>query len=68
MMKNKSFDCVEMKHQAAEKVQARMAHMNVSERVAYLNRIADEYRARQTASPGDGAGEDIRTAGTGTEN
>jgi len=33
-----------MKHQAAQKVQARMAAMTIPERIAYLNQIAADFR------------------------
>jgi hypothetical protein len=41
----KRFDCVEMKHQAAQKVQACMAGMTVEEKLAYLNQVAAEFRS-----------------------
>lgn len=44
MTAKKTFDCVEMKHQAAQKVQARMAAMSIPERIAYLNHIAADFR------------------------
>lgn len=44
MTTRKTFDCVEMKHQAARKVQAHLATMTIPERVAYLNQIAAEFR------------------------
>ena len=34
----KTFDCVEMKHRAAEKVQARLAGMSLDEQVEYWER------------------------------
>ena len=34
----KTFDCVEMKHRGAEKVQARLATMTLDEQVAYWER------------------------------
>lgn len=46
-MKNKAFDCVEMKHRAAEKVQAHLAGMSDEETIAYFKRIGDEFRVRQ---------------------
>ncbi len=45
MITNKTFDCVDMKHRAAQKVQAHMASMTIAERIAYLNQIAADYRA-----------------------
>lgn len=44
MTPRKTFDCVEMKHRAAQKVQAHMASMTTAERIAYLNQIAAEFR------------------------
>ena len=44
MTTRKTFDCVEMKHQAAQKVQAHMATMTIAERLAYLRQIASEFR------------------------
>lgn len=36
MTNDKPFDCVEMKHQAAEKVQAQLAGMSREEKVQYF--------------------------------
>lgn len=49
MMKNKPFDCVEMKHQAAAHVQAELAGMTDQEKIAYFQRIGEEYRVQQAA-------------------
>jgi len=53
----KKFDCVEMKHRGAEKVQAKLATMTLDEQVAYWERRGKELRelkasvlARQKAS------------------
>ena len=46
MKTRKTFDCVEMKHQAAQKVQAHMAPMTIAERVAFLNQIAADFRVQ----------------------
>jgi len=46
MTPRKTFDCVEMKHRAAQKVQARMSSMTISERIDYLNRIAADFRIK----------------------
>ena len=40
----KTFDCVKMKHRAAEKVQARLAGMSLDEQVAYWERRGKELR------------------------
>ncbi|MHB9026815.1 MAG: hypothetical protein ACYC7E_22000 [Armatimonadota bacterium] len=47
MIKNKAFDCVEMKRKAAEKVQARLAGMTDQEKIAYFRQIGDDFRAEQ---------------------
>ena len=47
MMKNKAFDCVEMKRQAAQKVQECIAGMSDQEKIAYFRQIGDEFRAEQ---------------------
>lgn len=43
----KTFDCVEMKHRGAEKVQARLATMTLDEQVAYWERRGKELRKRK---------------------
>lgn len=43
----KTFDCVEMQHRGAEKVQARLAQMTLEEQVAYWERRGTELRKRQ---------------------
>jgi hypothetical protein len=40
----KTFDCVEMKHRAAESVQARLAGMSLDEQVEYWERRGKELR------------------------
>ena len=40
----KTFDCVEMKHRGAEKVQAKLAAMTLDEQVAYWERRGTELR------------------------
>jgi hypothetical protein len=45
----KTFDCVEMKHRGAEKVQAKLAAMTLEEQVAYWERRGKEMRARKAA-------------------
>ncbi len=42
MNMKKTFDCVEMKHRGAEKVQAKLATMTVDEQVAYWERRGKE--------------------------
>jgi len=46
-MNKKPFDCVEMKHQAAEKVQARLAQMTTDEQQAYWNHLTAFFREEQ---------------------
>jgi hypothetical protein len=46
----KTFDCVEMKHRAAEKVQARLAGMTLDEQVGYWERRGRKLRKRKVAS------------------
>ena len=58
MIKNKTFDCVEMKHQAAEKVQARLAGMTDQEQIAYFRKVGDELRAEQERRRREKSGED----------
>jgi|GEM_PF-1441712 len=62
MMRNKEFDCVEMKHRAAEKVQNRLAGMSDEEKIAYFKRIGDEFRIRQKANQSQ------KIPSTGTDN
>lgn len=49
-MKNKAFDCVEMKHQAAMQVQTLMAGMSDEEKIAYLHRVVEEFRRQQASA------------------
>jgi len=49
MMRNKEFDCVEMKHRAAEIVQNRLVGMSDEEKIAYFKRIGNDFRIRQKA-------------------
>lgn len=46
----KTFDAVEMQHEAAEKVQARLAGMTLDEQVAYWEQRGREMRRRKTRS------------------
>jgi len=61
MMKNKSLDCVEMKHQAAEKVQARLAKMTPDEQQAYWDRLTDAFQKEQTRRRHEKYGDDFST-------
>jgi hypothetical protein len=55
-MKNKGFDCVEMKHKAAERVQARLARMTREEQLAYWDeRTRDLLALQQKAASGNKA-------------
>jgi len=46
-MKNKTFDCVEMKRQAQERIYEDTRNMTAPEKVAFYNRIGDAARQRQ---------------------
>jgi len=43
----KPFDCVEMKHQGAERVQARLAGMTLEEQLSFWEQRGRELYARQ---------------------
>lgn len=60
-MKKKSFDCVEMKHRAAEKVQARLATMSPDEQQAYWDRLTNEFLEMQTRRRQEKYGKDYPT-------
>lgn len=45
----KTFDCVELQHHGAEKVQAKLAGMTLDEQVAYWERRGKELRKRKAA-------------------
>lgn len=45
----KTFDCVEMKHQGAESVQAMLAGMTIDEQVEYWERRGKEVRKRKAS-------------------
>jgi len=47
MTNDKPFDCVDMKHQAAEKVQAHLAGMSRDEKIAYFHARTQALRALQ---------------------
>lgn len=46
----KTFDCVEMKHHAAEKVQAKLAGMTLDQQVAYWELRGEELRKQREES------------------
>ena len=46
-MKNKSFDCVEMKHNAATQIGARLSACSIQEQLAYWNQKSAELMERQ---------------------
>ena len=48
-IKTKSFDCVEMKHEGALKVQSEISTLDLERELAYWQRGTDELRARQRA-------------------
>jgi hypothetical protein len=45
----KTFNCVEMQHRGAEKVQAKLAAMSLDQQVAYWERRGKEIRKRKAA-------------------
>ena len=45
----KNFDCVDMKHKGAEKVQAMLASMTLDEQVAYWEQRGKEQKEQQAA-------------------
>jgi hypothetical protein len=47
-MKNKEFDCVEMKHRAAEKISNELKHFTPKERLSYWNKRYQRMKARMT--------------------
>jgi len=47
MTSNKPFDCVDMKHQAAEQVQAHLAGMSRDEKIEYFRERTQALRALQ---------------------
>lgn len=47
MKNDKTFDCVEMKHQAAETVQARLAGMSRDEKIRYFRERTQALRELQ---------------------
>ncbi len=58
-MKNKKpFDCVEMKHQAAEKVQARLATMTPDEQQTYWDGLTREFQETQARRRREKYGDD----------
>ena len=58
-MKNeKSFDCVEMKHRAAEIVQARLEKMTPDEQQAYWDQLMQEFQETQAKRRREKYGED----------
>lgn len=46
----KTFDCVEMKHRGAERVQPKLAKMTLDEQVAYWERRGEELRKRKASA------------------
>ncbi len=47
-MKNKTFDCVEMKRRAQEQIYEETRRMTVEQKIAYYHRIGQAARKRQT--------------------
>jgi hypothetical protein len=43
----KTFDCVELQHRGAEKLQAKLSQMTLDEQVAYWERRGKELRERK---------------------
>jgi len=63
-MKNKTtLDCVEMKHKAAEIVQAHLATMSPDEQQAYWDRLTQEFLEKQTQKRRDKYGDDYSAVG-----
>lgn len=48
-MKTKTFDCVEMKHKAQERIRRELAGASREEEMAYWRRIEEEFLARRRA-------------------
>lgn len=53
-MNTKTFDCVEMKRQGAEKVQQELAGMTLEEEIAFWQRGTEELRQQQRQAWADG--------------
>jgi len=47
-MKDKEFDCVEMKHRAAEKISKKLQRYTPQERLSYWNKRYQKMKLRQT--------------------
>jgi hypothetical protein len=62
MTSDKPFDCVEMKHRAAEIVQARLAGMTPDEQQAYWDRLTREFLDEQARLRREKYGEDASAA------
>jgi hypothetical protein len=45
-MKNKEFDCVEMKHRAAEKISGKLQRYTLKERLSYWNKRYEKMKMR----------------------
>jgi len=58
MTNKETFDCVEMKHQAAEKVQARLKTMTPDEQQAYWDRLTREFQETQASRRREKYGDD----------
>jgi hypothetical protein len=52
-MKKKTFDCVEMKHQAQERIRRELAGASQEEELAYWRQIEEEFLARREARSAD---------------
>jgi hypothetical protein len=47
-MKNKEFDCVEMKHRAAEEIGKKLKNFSSKERLSYWNKRFQKMKTRTT--------------------
>ena len=50
--KTKTFDCVQMKHQAQERIRKELANLSRAEELAYWQRIVEQDRLRREAECG----------------
>jgi hypothetical protein len=52
-IKTKTFDCVEMKHQAQQRIRKELANLTRAEELAYWQRIVEQDRLRREAERGN---------------
>jgi len=46
-MKTKTFDCVEMKHKAGQRIYRRLKGKSVEEQIEFWRKIEEKYRRRE---------------------